>query len=76
MADTVTETKSTAPAAPAPAAKPNTNSTPKKTDKVKIKLIGAGSIDVKGIRLKKGESVSVDAVKAEELLKTGFFSKL
>lgn len=59
----------TAPAAPAPKAKP-------KLEKVRVCLIGAGSVNYNGVFMKKGDVQELDAVRAEEFLKTRLFAKL
>ena len=58
--------------APVPAAKPPK---PTKPDKVKVCLIGAGSVNYEGIILRKNETVTLEASRAEQLLKSGMFTK-
>ena len=51
-------------------------SKPPKSEKVKLRLIGAGSCNYEGIILKKNETVELEASRAEQLMKSGLFEKL
>ena len=61
------------PAQPTPAPTPKPK--PQKPDKVKVCLIGAGSVNYEGIILRKNETVTLEASRAEQLLKSGMFTK-
>ena len=54
---------------PAPKAKP-------KPEKVKLRLIGAGSCNYDGLILKKYETAELEAPRADELMKSGLFERL
>ena len=47
-----------------------------KPEKVRLKLIGAGSCNYEGIVLRKNETVELEASRAEQLMQSGLFEKL
>ena len=47
-----------------------------KPEKVKVKLTGAGSCNYEGIVLRKNETVELEALRAEQLMKSGLFERL
>lgn len=55
-----------------PASVPKTKTKP---EKIEIVLIGASSCTIEDITLKKGESVSLESLKAERFLSTGLFQR-
>lgn len=65
MAENQTETKE----APAPKQKP-------KAEKVKLRLVKAGSCNYDGIILRRNETIELEAVQAEEFIKSGLFERL
>ena len=60
------------PAQPATAPKPK----PSKVEKVKLRLVRAGSCNYEGIILKKNETVELEASRAEQLMQSGLFERL
>ena len=61
------------PAQPVPASAPKSKPKP---EKVKLKLTGAGSCNYEGIILRKGETVELEASRAEQLMQSGLFERL
>ena len=63
----------------APAAAPENAPAQKdkpKSEKVKVKLIGAGSCNYEGIVLKKNETVELEASQAEQFMQSGLFERV
>ena len=65
MTDDVKEVQPTA-------AKPK----PSKSEKVRLKLIRAGSCNFDGIFLRKNETVELEASQAEQFIQSGLFDRL
>lgn len=46
-----------------------------KSERVKVKLIGAGSCTLEGITLRKNDIIELDSVQADRFIKTGLYVK-
>ncbi len=66
---TIAPVPSQAPAAPTAKNKP-------KPEKVRLRLIKAGSINYNGLIMRKGEEIELEAQRAGEFLSSGLFEKI